>query len=97
MTISFVVNDIAAGTASLTLDNLGVGNVAFLFSSFTGLANFSAVDSLVMTVVAGTASDLTLDLVQTRQGTNVPVPGTLALFGAGLLGLGLRRRRTHAA
>ena len=28
--------------------------------------------------------------------TEVPEPGTLALFGAGLLGLGIRRRRKHA-
>lgn len=98
VTLTFTVTDTSSAVSSLALSGLGAGTFSFLFSSFTGSANFALVDSIQLDVVAGSASDLTLDLVQTQLGTtpSVPLPGTIALMGLALGGLGAMRRRKAA-
>lgn len=51
--------------------------------------------SIAYVVAAGVAGNSSLDrlLFNVADASNVPEPGTLALFGAALAGLGLRRRR----
>lgn len=95
VTLEIDVVDTLTGSSTLTLAGLGVGNHAFDFSNFVGTADFTTVNSIVLTITAGNASDLTLDLIQTRNGPvppTVPVPGTLFLMGAVMLGLGSAKR-----
>ena len=94
ITLTFTVTDLTGGeTSTLVLAGLGVGTQAVLFSSFTGIADFTDIDSIVLTIDAGVASDLILDLIDTRLGTGVGLPTTLALLGLGLFGV--IRRREH--
>lgn len=99
VTIQFDVTETAAAggsTASLTLSGLGLGTKTFLFSSFSNFASvdFTQVNSIKMTVNAGLASDLTLDLVETN--VNIPEPSSLVLMGLGLVGFSTFRKRKSA-
>lgn len=58
------------------------------FDAYNGGADFSAVTAIFAVVSGDVASDLILDEVGV-----VPEPTTLAIFGLGLLGLGVARRR----
>jgi len=62
----------------------------FFFNAFTGTADFTDVDSVVLNFQLTVATDLVIDLIET---TNVPVPASLLLVGVGLVGLGVIRRR----
>ena len=81
--------DTLGGMASVTDASAIVGDNYFNFSNFAGV-DFSLIDKITLTVDATTqaSSDLTLNSIST-----VPEPSVLALFGLGLFGLGLARRR----
>lgn len=96
--LTFTITDTSDNVATLTLPNLVIGPQAFLFAAFTNYAgtDFHHVKEVVLSYVTPADTDTEIDLVRTRFGTNVPLPGTLALFGAGLIGLGLRGRKKAA-
>lgn len=96
VTLTFTITDGSAATSTLALNGLGVGTFSFFFTAFTGSADFTDVESIRLDVVTGTASDLVIDLVQTQRGPSVPVPGTIALLGLAIGGLGAMRRRKAA-
>jgi hypothetical protein len=84
------------GTASMTLNNLGVGVHKFLFTGFTNYSSniFTNVDAIRLTIGSTAGSDLSLDLVETNSFV-VPEPATLTLLGAGLLGIGTLRKKRN--
>jgi len=67
----------------------GPGNYDVFFGGFAG-ADFSRVGALQLVLNNGLINDIDIqiDIIQ-----NIPEPGTLALVGATLLGLGAARRR----
>ena len=77
------------GTGSLTLtfadmvDSVSLSDFFVRYQSITGAGNVTSASGKVTTTSTGS----------TTGGTPVPEPGMLGLFGAGLLGLGLLRRR----
>jgi len=94
--LTFTIVDTSSNISTLSLSNLGVGTSTFSFNDFVGTASLTSVNSISLDIVAGTASDLVLDLVETNEFVpppGVPTPGTLALLGLGLLGFGFLRRR----
>lgn len=99
VTATFAVTETAAAggqTATLAIAGLVAGTQGFLFTDFLNYASvdFTEVESILMTINSPVNVDVVMDVVITRQGTGVPVPGTLALFGLGLTAVGLRRRKT---
>lgn len=61
------------------------------FADFIGTADFTDVSAIVMMIDGPVNTDLQIDFVQST--IEVPEPGMAALFGLGLIGLGLARRR----
>lgn len=95
--INFTVTETSGAggeSASLSLSGLGIGTQTFLFSTFTNFANvdFTAVDAIKMDIIAGNASDLTLDLVETND-TQLPEPSSLILMGLGFASFSALRKR----
>ncbi|AOF85342.1 PEP-CTERM -sorting domain protein [Hydrogenophaga sp. RAC07] len=86
---SDVMNDNVYSMSSLMLTATGAGSYIFNFSDFIG-ANFADVGALELQINGGQMGDLDaqVDMVSV-----VPEPGTLALAGIALLGLGAIRRR----
>ena len=82
------------GTGSLTLnfadivDSISLSEFFVRYQSITGAGHVSSASG------AGTPTSTS---TSTTSGTTVPEPGMLGLFGAGLLGLGLMRRRRKPA
>jgi hypothetical protein len=66
----------------------------FAFSGFSGSIDFSSVTSIAMVLTSpDDGFDGSVQFVETRPTPpSVPVPGTVALLGAGLLGFAARRR-----
>lgn len=62
------------------------------FSSFTGTASFGSVTAMQMILDGPTAWDGAIDIVETSE--SIPLPGTVLLMGAGLLGLARRMKRS---
>lgn len=62
------------------------------FANFTGSANFAAVTAMQMILDGPTAWDGAIDIVETSE--SIPLPGTVLLMGAGLLGLARRMKRS---
>lgn len=86
---SDVMNNNVYSMSSLMLTATGAGSYIFNFSDFIG-ANFADVGALELQINGGQMGDLDaqVDMVSV-----VPEPGTLALAGIALLGLGAIRRR----
>ena len=88
------VSEGATGTGSLTLnfadivDSISLSDFFVRYQSITGAGHVSSASG------AGTPTSTS---TSTTSGTTVPEPGMLGLFGAGLLGLGLMRRRRKPA
>ena len=96
--------DIGAGSGSFTLDDelngflddttltgLNLVNDPIIISDVGALfGTVSAAPTLAFDFPVSVAYD---DISATALGVSIPEPGTLALFGLGLAGLGLARRR----
>jgi hypothetical protein len=96
LTIAFDLNS-GASTTSSTFPDGAFGDAFFFpFSLFNdGGAAASSVDSILMTLSDGFAWDAQIDFVETRETPRdaVPAPVPALLIAAGLVGIGLARRR----
>ncbi|MFN7922315.1 MAG: PEP-CTERM sorting domain-containing protein [Bryobacteraceae bacterium] len=81
----------AITTATLT-GNTG-GNLVSLYANLMGIgltqAQLADIKSVTLVVEGGPAYDITIDQIM----TGIPEPGSMALLGAGLVALGVYRRR----
>lgn len=98
VTLTFSITDGDGDVATRAL-TANIGQNAFLFNSFTniGAVNLMDVDFLELSIDVSVASDMTLDLVQTRQGeipdpNDAPLPATLVLLGLGAVAAARARR-----
>ena len=103
VTLTFSVVDTDLDVGTLTLSNLVAGDYAFLFTDFINATNvnFGSVDSVSLLIESGSSSDFALDLVQSREGTDIPqdeipAPAAFPLLGAGIAGLALARKYRKA-
>lgn len=76
-----------------TLASSGPGIYDLFFGSFVG-ADFTNVGAVQLVLNNGLVNDIDIQIDIIR---GIPEPGTLALVGAALLGLGAARRRKNAA
>jgi hypothetical protein len=103
VTLAFEVIDTNSNASTLTLAGLGIGTHFFFLTDFVGTADLTIAASIKLTVNAGEASDLTLDLVRTNERPPDSVPeidaaagtGAIALLG-GMVALRTERRRRRA-
>lgn len=81
------VTDLLSNTGSYTLSGAGVGVQFIALSLFSSNIDFLQITDISLTIVGGTASDLTLNSIST-----VPTPSVLVLLAMGIVALGFNRR-----
>jgi hypothetical protein len=99
VTILFTITDTNANVATGTDTFTVPGQLFIPYADFSNAINvdFASVSSIVMTLSGGASWDGAFRLIESSPTpSDVPVPGTLALIGLGLLGFGARRRMQRA-
>jgi hypothetical protein len=99
VTILFTITDTGTNVATGTDTFFTPGQLFIPYADFANAAsvNFASVASIVMTVSGGASWDGAFRLIESSPTpSDVPLPGTLALLGAGLLGFAARRRMQRA-
>ncbi len=96
-----------AGTGSVLIQAFNgaveIANGAFAasnashFESFYGISGMGAVTQIVVTSNTNAQDAVAIDNLSFGSSTPVPEPATLAVFGLGLAGLGIMRRRRRVA
>ncbi len=97
--VTLMVEDTGGGMSSLQLPGLVLGTNNFFFASFSVGADFTDVESIMMTIEADESSDLVIDFLETidvpptpRNAVPEPITASLGLMGLGALGYTTRRR-----
>ncbi len=83
-------------TTSIFIDGLQI-DIPALTGGFFGFVSDTAFNSNLLALTAGSADGFGMDnLVYASQSSSVPEPGSLALLGLGLAGIGFARRKSKA-